>query len=148
MLLSRHIMVSLPLGAAVAAFTQSAIAGLLCFLSGVLIDADHLIEYSIHYGLKASILKEIYRACGNMVNREGKGAAVKKIHLFFHAGEIAILLWLGFLFSKNLYLLSIALGYTGHLIMDMCGNPIKPWAYFITVRIKNSFNTIRLMRGY
>ena len=145
MLPSRHIIISLPLGATVGLFTQSAPAGLLCFFSGILIDLDHIIDYVIHYGLKKVELKEIYQACRKLANRKEEGG-VKKLYLFLHAGEIAILLWVGFVFFRNIYVLSIALGYTGHLILDAANNALKPWAYFLTLRIKNGFNTTKLAR--
>lgn len=147
MLPSRHIMISLPLAIAVGSFTQSVLAGLLCLFSGVLVDADHLIEYIIHYGCKSLNFKEIYRACTEMTKPEEEGG-VKKLHLFFHSLEICILLWIGYALSKNFYLLSIALGYTGHLIMDIIGNSkiIKPLSYFTTLRAINGFNTSKIVR--
>lgn len=151
MLPSRHIIVSLPLGAAVGFFTESFFAGLLCFFCGVLIDIDHLIEYLIHYGLRpftsfGSTLKEVYQTCGGMLSREGK-CAVKKIYLIFHAVELVILLWVVFAFNKNIYLFSIASGYTAHLIMDIAINPMRPSAYFIVFRIKNSFDALKFARN-
>ncbi len=144
---SRHIIVSLPLAIAVGSFTQSALAGLLCLFSGVLVDADHLIEYIIHYGLRRLNFKAVYQTCEGMIKPEEEGG-VKKLYLFFHTLEICILLWIGYALSKNLYLLSIALGYTGHLIMDIIGNSkiMKPLSYFITLRAINGFNTDRIAR--
>ena len=145
MLPSRHIIVSIPLGAAVGFFTESFLAGLLCFLSGIIIDIDHLIEYTIHYDWRIPNFKEVYQACSKMANREEEGGT-KKLYLVLHVGEIAILLWIGFLFSKNIYLLSIALGYSMHITMDAMANALKPWAYFLTWRMKNGFNTRELSR--
>lgn len=149
MLPSRHIIISLPLGATVGLFTQSVPAGLLCFFSGILIDVDHAIDYVIHYGLKNFDYKEIYRACKNMAKSEEEGG-VKKLYFLLHAIEFAILLWIGYLFSRNLYLLSIAIGYTGHLIIDVAGNGkiTKPIAYSIAFRIANGFDRIKLIRQH
>lgn len=146
MLPSRHIIVSLPLGASVWFFTQSVPAALLCFLTGtLLIDLDHLIEYAIHHGFKNPNFKEFYQTCRRMPKPQEEGG-VKKIYLFFHAIEISILLWVAFAVSKNIYLLSIALGYTGHLALDITGNEIKPWAYFISARMKNGFKTLKIVK--
>lgn len=141
----KHVIASLSLGAIVWSFTQSQVAGLLCFLSGVLIDVDHLIDYTIHYGLKTFNFREIYQACERLARRKEEGG-VKNIYLIFHAAEIAILLWLGFVFTHNIYLLSIALGYTGHLIMDTPNSEIKPSAYFLSLRMKKGFRTKELAR--
>lgn len=145
MLPSRHIVVSLSLGAVVWAFTESLLAGVLCFLSGVLVDVDHLIEYVFHCGWKGFNLKEIYRTCKGMAEREGKGG-FEKIYLLFHAVEIAVLLWIAFAFIKNIYLFSFALGYTVHLSMDAAVNTLKPRAYFVSFRIKNGFKITRFIR--
>lgn len=145
MLPSRHIIASLSLGAIVASFSGSLFTGLICFGSGVLLDIDHLLEYLIHFGLKTFNLKEIYRVCANFGKSEE--GAIKKIYLVFHIGELAILLWVLFVVTKNTYLLAAALGYTAHLIMDTRGNVLKPQAYFISTRIKNHFYTARLVKS-
>ncbi|MBN3037984.1 MAG: hypothetical protein JW869_01045 [Candidatus Omnitrophica bacterium] len=141
----KHIAVSAPLGIAVAVVTQSTLAGMLCFFSGFLIDIDHLVEYTMYYGFGDFRFKSIYAACAKMANREEEGG-VKRIFFFLHTAEIAILLWVGYFFSKNIYFLAIALGYSGHLIMDGTANAISPWAYFITSRIKNGFRTASFVR--
>ena len=145
MLPSRHIIVSLSLGASVWFFTRSVPAALLCLLAGTLIDLDHLIEHAIHHGFKNLNFKEIYQACKRMTKPQEEGG-VKKIYLFFHAIEISILLWVIFVLSKNIYFLSMALGYTAHLALDVAGNEIKPWAYFITARMKNGFETLKIVK--
>lgn len=145
MLPSRHVIVSVPLGIAVGLFTESLFAGILCFLSGLLVDLDHIIEYIIHFGLKPLSYKEFRLVCSKMPNQNEEGG-VKKLYLLFHAAEIAILLWVGFMFSKNIYLLSMALGYTSHLVMDASVKVLKPGAFFISVRCKNDFDTTKLAR--
>ena len=82
-----------------------------------------------------------------MSKREEDGG-VRKLYLFFHSVEIAILLWLGFVFTNHIYMLSVALGYTGHMFLDVTGNILKPGAYFITARIKNDFRTARFVRNH
>lgn len=148
MLPSRHIVASLPLAAGVGLLTESLLAGLLCFASGVLIDIDHFVEYAIHYwGLPGFSLKlkTVYPACKKWSNAEGL-KEIKRLYLVFHIGEITILLWIFFVFSANIYLLGLALGYTGHLIMDAGTNVLKPSAYFMLSRIRNSFSTIKLLK--
>ncbi len=145
MLPSRHIIVSLSLGGGVAVFTQSLFAGLLCLFSGVLIDADHIVDYLINCGLKDFNFKNIYRTSLEMFS-QGEKDRVRKIYLIFHAAEIAILLWISVMFTKNIYLLSIALGYTVHLVLDSIARGLKPQAYFISFRMKNDFELDRLVQ--
>ena len=143
MLPSRHIIVSLSLGGGVAVFTQSLFAGLLCLFSGVLIDADHIVDYLINWGLKDFNFRNIYRTFIEIFNQGEKGR-IKKVYLIFHMAEIAILLWISVMFTKNIYLLSIALGYTVHLVMDSMTRWLRPQAYFISFRMKNGFESDRL----
>ena len=145
MLPSRHIITSLSLGAVIGALTNSFLACILCFLAGVLIDIDHLLEYAIHFGLRGFNIRKFYWTCQKLAKPEQDGG-VKKIYLILHAGEIVILFWLAALVSKNIYIFSIASGYTGHLILDALANVFKPWAYFITIRLRNNFNTIALVK--
>lgn len=147
MLPSRHIMISVPLGIASGFTTHSALAGALCLLSGTMIDVDHVIEYILHYGWRILNPREIYRACSKLTKRKEEGG-VETLHLFFHAGEIALLLWISYIASKNIYFFSIALGYTGHLIADMTGNSrtMKASSYFMTIRALKGFNTGKLIK--
>lgn len=145
MLPSRHIILSLPLGATVVVFTQSWFAGLLCVLSGILTDVDHFIEYIIHRGLKNFRPKQIYQVCRKLAYPEEN--TIDRLYLFFHAIEFAILLLGAYLFSQNIYLLAITLGYTGHLLLDITGNPLAPRAYFIGLRIKNSFSLKKSLKS-
>ena len=146
MLPSRHIIVSASLGAAVGFFTESLFAGLLCFLSGVLVDLDHVIEYIIHYGLKPLNYREFRLVCSKMPKQKEEGG-IERLYLVFHTTEFIVLLWVAFAFSKNIYLFSIALGYTVHMIQDAVANGLKPSAYFITMRLKNNFDTIKLVKN-
>jgi hypothetical protein len=145
MLPSRHIITSLSLGTIVGALTDSFLAGVFCFLTGIIIDIDHLLDYAIHFGLRGFNIREFYWTCRRLAKPAEKGG-VNKIYLILHAGEIVILLWLAALISKNIYILSIALGYALHLILDAIANAIKPQAYFITMRWLNGFNTIALVK--
>ncbi|MFC1698626.1 hypothetical protein ACFL1I_01535 [Candidatus Omnitrophota bacterium] len=136
-------MLTVPLSAGLTMLTGSWQAGLLCFIAGVLIDLDHGIEYLIHYGLNTFNFKEIYQICNNFAKFRKEG---QKFFLFFHALEIAILLWIAYLFWQNIYVLSFAIGYTGHLFLDVTGNILKPSAYFISSRIKNRFTLISFLK--
>lgn len=147
MLPSRHIIVSLSLGAGMWAFSRSFFAGILCFLSGILVDVDHIIDYVANAGLKSLNLKDIYWTCANLPHQREE-SKLKKVFLIFHAWEIAILLWMGYLLSRNIYLLSIALGYTSHLSMDNAAHhTFHPLTYFITYRLRKGFKTIKLFKA-
>lgn len=145
MLPSRHIIVSISLGAITWAYAQSLLAGLICFCVGVFCDLDHIIEYAINYDLRSLSVKRLYQASADLIKPESE---IKKIRLFFHTAELAILLWVIAIFSNNIFVLAAALGYSAHIMMDMAANILKPAGYFMFWRIKNSFQTARLVKNY
>ena len=140
-----HIIASFSLGAGLWFFTGAFYAGMICFVAGVFIDIDHVIEYIIHHGLKGVSFKKICLACEQTTRQEGE-YKFERLYLFFHTGEIIILLWIALVYIKNIYLLAFALGATAHIILDAIVNVLKPQSYFITFRIREGFNTARLIR--
>jgi len=142
MLPSRHVALTVPLSVGVWFFTRSPLAGFLCFASGVLIDIDHLFDYIVNFGSTNLSPKAIYRGCKKLANVNES----KRLHLFFHAIEMGIILWLATIVTKNIYLFALALGYSGHLLLDVPNARIKPSSYFMTIRIINGFKTIKFVR--
>lgn len=145
MLISRHITASVIAGAGIWFFSKSFFAALVCFASGVLADSDHVIEYIIHHGWREFSIKKLYQACEETASREGE-YRFKRLYLIFHMVEGAFFLWAVSLYTKNIFLLATALGYSIHLLMDCMGNPIYPYAYFILWRALNRFETDRIFR--
>lgn len=139
MKLAKHIILSLIISIVLFIFTKSVYAGILCFVFGVFMDVDHIIEYILHYGWKDFTLKNVFRACEQTEKREGK-LRFKKLYLIFHIGEIAILLLVAAIFLNNIYLWAIAIGYSSHLFFDLIGNNIKPINYLLSWRIMNNFD--------
>lgn len=135
---SIHVAVSFSVGVALWFFTKSVYAALLCFLSGIFVDFDHIVEFIIHFGRKDFNFRKIYQVCEEML--------FDRLYLIFHSAEIAILFWAAALYTKNIYLLSIAVGYSSHLLLDFIGNPIHAFSYFIIRRFIRGFETDRLMK--
>ncbi|MFH1245460.1 MAG: hypothetical protein V1662_03160 [Candidatus Omnitrophota bacterium] len=148
MLPSRHIIVSVPLGALLIYFTQDIITGMVCFIFGVLIDVDHIIEYIIHRGFSKKVfsLPELYRSCERFIKPEEQGG-VKRLYLIFHMMEAAVLLWALYIITRNLYIFSAALGYSGHLLLDALYNKLNPRIYFLTQRIRKGFLTVHFRKA-
>ena len=142
---SRHIIASLTIGAALWFFTRSLYAGLLCFASGVLVDLDHILEYAIHHGWRDITLENMYTACEETERGEGN-LRFKRLYIIFHISEIAILLWIAAIYTKNIFVLAVALGYSSHLILDAIGNKVYPIAYSIFWRAINKFDTNKIFR--
>ena len=141
----QHIVVSLSLGAVFWVFARSFYAGLVCFVCGVFVDIDHAIEYVIHYGWKGITLKKICLACEETAKQQG-GRKFRKLYLIFHIGEVAIILWILSIITKNIYLLAVAVGHSTHLILDSIGNKMYPYSYFMIWRLIKRFDAKRLFR--
>jgi len=138
-----HIIASVSLGAAFYLFTRSFTASLLCVVSGILIDSDHIIEFVIHFGFRDFSVRRLYQECEKTNDKTG---GFPKLFLLFHSGEAVLLLWAGYLFTQNTHILAVALGYSLHLIMDAAGNIIQPMSYFIILRALKRFNINRFYR--
>ena len=137
---SRHAIVSFSVGLILWVFTKSIYAGILCFLSGILVDFDHVIEYIVHHGVKTITIKRVYQA--STQTGEGIGELrFKNLYLIFHAHEIALLFIIITIFTRNIYILAITIGYLTHLIMDCIANPVSIRAYSIIWRAVNKFDT-------
>jgi hypothetical protein len=132
-----HVIASAGISLGFQAAMHSWPATLGCFLSGILIDVDHYLEYYIVRKEFPFQYKDLVKFC--MENKQ------KKLYLVFHAYEYLILLWFSiFFFSLGKIWIGIAVGLTTHLIFDQFTNPIKPLFYFLTFRIKNKFETIKM----
>jgi len=138
MLPSRHVIASLSLGIVLWFFTKSIYASILCFVSGVLIDIDHFLDYIIHRGLRGITFRKVYKASKETGDQEGEDV-FKKLYLILHSGEIVFILWALTLYTRNIYVLALSLGYTLHLIMDCIGNKLYPSAYFVLWRVIRKF---------
>ena len=146
MKVSAHIIISFSAGALFWLFTKQIYAGLACFVSGVLIDIDHIIDYIIRFGYRGFTVKKLYQACENTYKKDS-ARRFKKLYFIFHAYEIAILLWIASIYIKNIYVLAITVGYTTHLIMDCTANPVHPQAYSIVWRAIKGFDIDKLFKG-
>lgn len=142
---SRHVIASFSAGLGMWYVTKSIPAAALCFLTGVLIDLDHILEYMIHFGFNGLSYKNVYTICEKKPTEEG-GHRFKKYFLIFHCHEISILLWIGFILTKNIYVFAIALGHTLHMILDCIGNPVHAYVYSIIWRFMNDFDLYKHMR--
>ncbi len=145
MKVSRHIIISFSVGALFWLFTKQLYAGLVCFFSGVLIDVDHIIDYIVNFGCKDLTYKNLTQTC-EQTYEKGNNYGFKKLYLIFHAYEIAILLWIVSVYTKNIYNIAIAIGYTTHLIVDCAANPLHLYSYSIVWRAIKNFGSDKLFK--
>jgi hypothetical protein len=139
-----HIAASLSISACIWYFTKSLTASVLSFAAGAMIDLDHIIDYAMNFGWKSLTLNNVYKA--SLLTNQKKEGGFKKIHLFFHADELVILFWTIYLFTNNLCLLAIALGYSAHIIMDYASNGLYPFSYLFICRAIKNFDRDKLLK--
>lgn len=110
----------------------------LSFLTGVLIDLDHLFDYFTTYRFTLSF-RRIYCACSR--------ARFKRLYLLVHSYEIVILLWIAiYVFSLSNAWKAVAIGMTQHLVFDQLTNPLKRYGYFLTYRVLHGFRKEMIVR--
>jgi hypothetical protein len=136
---SAHIITSAALAGALYAHSHSAPESAVCFLSGVLIDLDHLIDFYLFSGEKFSV-EAFFSWC---LERW------KKITLLFHSYELYGMLCLAAGYFDSAVLRGVLWGAGLHLGLDQIANSRKyrlsPWFYLLGYRIAVGFKRERLM---
>ena len=101
------------------------------FLSGVLIDCDHIFDYFWEFR-KRLIIKDFFDVYHN-----------EKMLFFmviFHSWELLVLLSIGaFSMSWNPWIVGVTIGFTQHIILDQIFNKTNRQTYFFIWRLKNGF---------
>jgi len=70
-----------------------------------------------------------------------------RFYLLFHGYEYLLLFAAIIVISDyNLIIIAAGIGYAQHLILDQIFNQVKPFAYFLTYRLKNGFSKKRFLR--
>ena len=124
-----HAAISLTIGGVVWAVTKSPYSMASAFLTGVLIDLDHLVEYYWWF-VKGDNTRVLY---------------------FLHSYEILVPAFLaGYLSGWNPVVVGSSFAFLGHLLTDQIANPVVPWGYFFTYRAVKRFRRsaiVRVKRG-
>ena len=135
---SYHIAVSAGVALGLQSQVHSWPAAAVCFLSGVLIDIDHYLDYYIVKKKFPFNYQELLDFCYY--------DKAPKIYLFFHGYEYLLALWLIVPFTHfNSVYAGFVLGLTVHVFFDQFTNPIKPLFYFVTYRISQSFMKVKTL---
>jgi len=103
-----------------------------CFLSGIFIDLDHVIDFFILFGRPFTIKRFFHVFYGCRFDR---------IYLFFHAWEWLIILFAAsWLTGWNPWLTGALIGVGHHMVLDLFNNGGYFRSYFIIWRWKNQFD--------
>ena len=104
-----------------------------CFISGILIDLDHVLDYLIIYGWRSFTIRRFFYVFYHV--------QLKRIYLLFHAWE-----WLLFLLVAagitdwNPWFTGLFAGIGLHMILDYIHNGGYIWSYSLILRWRNNFD--------
>jgi membrane-bound metal-dependent hydrolase YbcI (DUF457 family) len=118
--------------------TGSLKVSLPAFLTGVLIDIDHLFDYWYDRGgIKLSV-KDFFDRC--------EKNKLRKYFVFLHSIEVLFLfILLYFLFLRKEIVLGIILGMSCHIVCDYLTNGVSTLTYFLYIRQKHNFDSLKLL---
>jgi hypothetical protein len=143
---AQHLIISFSLSLAIWMFLKSLSAAAVCFITGIFMDIDHLLEYLIHFGWREFSLGNLCRECDTNTIKKGM-FRFRKLYLIFHSVEFSVIFWLTAIYTKNIYIFALALSYFIHLVFDFIGNSsvVRPYFYFISWRLACNFRTTRML---
>lgn len=137
MTIRAHIYSSAFLGGFLLWITHSLQVALFSLLGGVLIDVDHLFDFIIFSGRKASV-KNFFLWC--------EQAKWERVTVIFHSYELFLIMSVIVYYFPNAALVGFLCGMGLHLCLDQIGNryfnkvfSLNQFFYFITYRIKSGF---------
>jgi hypothetical protein len=129
-------------GGVVYLLSQSMEVSIITFLSGVLIDLDHVLDFLVFSGEKFT-LKKFLSWCD-----EGRW---ERVSLIFHSYEVYLILAIITYYFPNNILLGLTYGIGFHLLLDQIWNchicnglRLFHWFYFLTYRIRVGFHKSKL----
>lgn len=124
-------------GAAVYYYFHSAACGVIAFLTGVLVDLDHIPDFLIQHGFKK--YKKFFEI--------SLATDLKKLYLFLHSIELAVIFWVLIIVLRlDKYWVAAAIGFTQHLAFDIIFNPLGISGYLIIYRKFMDFETKKLLK--
>lgn len=128
----QHVAVSIVVSALVWLFLRSFTAALACFLTGVFLDIDHLIDYIWNYGWKVKT-RHFFKSFEFEV--------FENIVVFLHSWEfIAVYLAILWLVNWQPVAIGALIGIFTHLLLDHFFNGHSRFAYFLSYRLRHGFS--------
>ncbi|MFA5043121.1 MAG: hypothetical protein WC381_09225 [Kiritimatiellia bacterium] len=133
MQVSKHVVVSVIVSALVWWWLRSSVAALACFLMGVFIDLDHIVDFLYNHRRHLR-LRRFFAAFEFEI--------LENIFVFLHSWEFA-LVWLALLLCvpdvRRPLALGLFVGFVTHLALDNIFNRHARWAYFLLYRLRHGF---------
>jgi len=126
-----HAAVSAVVAGGIWAASGDWLKGAVAFAVGVLVDLDHIPEFTLLRG-QPFRLNTFVRACAE--------SRAEKMYLVLHGWEYLIAIVIAaFLLRAPMWGVTLAAPYFAHLVCDQFGNPVTVNAYWITYRWRHNF---------
>lgn len=127
----QHAAFSLALSVVLHAVFRSWTTTIVSFLSGILLDLDHIIDYLVEHGLQLDL---------KLFMRSFDEGLYNRAYVVLHAWELLFLLGVfTWLTDWNPWLVGLLAGSGLHLFLDQLVNRPSKWGYFLFWRWKNNF---------
>ena len=127
------------LAAALYAYSRSVPEAASCFLSGVLIDLDHVVDFHLFSGERFSLVN-FFSWCYE--------SRWRKVTLILHSYELFGILCAVAYYLDSAVLQGIIWGAGLHLLLDQLANPrtyrLSPWFYLLGYRMAMGFRRDKL----
>lgn len=136
-----HFIATLTVSGIIYSYYRSLSCGAISFISGFLIDSDHVIDYYLHTGINVN-LKRFLRFCYEH--------QFEYLSLIFHSFELLIFLW-GTIaaFGLGPFWISFAIGMSQHMLFDLvfnAGELKTHYFYFFSLRALKGFRVKEFLR--
>ena len=129
----KHVIVSLLVSALVWWWLRSSAAAVACFLTGVFIDLDHIVDF-LYNSRRHLRIRRFFTVFEFEV--------LENVFVFLHSWEFA-LVWLVLLLClpdvRQPVALGLFAGFVTHLALDNLFNRHSRWAYFLLYRLRHGF---------
>ena len=130
MRVKEHIAVSAVFSGGILMITRSWVMFIVSFLSGVLVDIDHVVDYLRQHPASYDIV-HFFKTCEEY--------RLKRVYLWFHSIEFLALIGVVTYLTRSICLMGFMLGLAQHLAFDIIFNRGFSWTYFLVFRWKHGF---------
>ncbi len=134
-----HIICTLTISGFLYFIFRSATAFWVSFLSGILMDIDHILDYYIQKKITLRMRKIYLWHIKNDYDF---------LFLYLHSLELVVMLWVAiFVFKLGIFWIALAIGMTQHIILDIFFNPIYTYAYLFLYRLAKGFKKEYILKS-
>lgn len=134
-----HIICALTISGLLYFIFSSGMAFCVSFLSGILMDIDHILDYYIQKRITLR-MRKIY--IWHIKND------YEFLFLYLHSLELVVMLWVAiFVFKLGIFWIALAIGMTQHIILDIFFNPIYTHAYLFLYRLSKGFRKEYILKS-